>query len=214
MSFISARCFSVSRQLCSHIGSSPIYLAAETKFSVSALNIPKVIRKGNKSLKLSQMVTVEGPKGQVAMEMPDFVKVQADSSGAKLNVSVLDTSDKIQRSMWGTMRSHINNHVTGVSEGHLATLKFVGTGYRAQVEQDGKFVSVKVGASVMQGLTVPEGIKVTSPVPTSLIIEGCDKQQVHLFAAKLRNFHPPEPYKGKGIYVNNETIKLKDKKIK
>lgn len=101
-----------------------------------------------------------------------------------------------------------------MSEGHLATLKFVGTGYRAQLEQDGKFVSIKVGASEMQGLPVPEGIKVSSPVPTSLIIEGCNKQQVLLYAANLRNFHPPEPYKGKGIYVNNETIKLKDKKIK
>lgn len=214
MSSIGTRCFSMSRRLWSHIGSSPIYLAPETKFSISALKVPKVIRKGNKSLKLSQIVTVEGPKGQIAMEMPDFVKVQADSSGAKLNVSILDTTDKIQRSMWGTTRSHINNHVTGVSEGHLATLKFVGTGYRAQLEQDGKFVSIKVGASEMQGLPVPEGIKVSSPVPTSLIIEGCNKQQVLLYAANLRNFHPPEPYKGKGIYVNNETIKLKDKKIK
>lgn len=214
MSFISTRFFSISCQLRSHIGSSPVYLAPETKYSVSALNVPKVIRKGNKSLKLSQSVRVEGPKGHLTMEMPDFVKLQADSSGGKLNVSVFDTNDKIQRSMWGTMRSHISNHITGVSEGHLATLKFVGTGYRVQLEQDGKFVSVKVGASVMQGLPVPEGIKVTSPVPTSLIIEGCNKQQVHLFAANLRRFHPPEPYKGKGIYVNNETIKLKDKKIK
>lgn len=214
MSFISSRCFSTSRQLWSHIGSSPVYLAPETKFSVSALNVPKMIRKSNKSLRLSQLFSVEGPRGQITMEVPDFVKVEANSSGSKLNVSVSDSTDKIQRSMWGTMRSLLHNHVIGVSEGHLATLKFVGTGYRTQVEQDGKYVSVKVGASVAQGLPVPDGIKVTSPVPTSLIIEGCDKQRVHLFAAKLRNFHPPEPYKGKGIYVNNETIKLKDKKIK
>lgn len=159
MSSIGTRCFSMSRRLWSHIGSSPIYLAPETKFSISALKVPKVIRKGNKSLKLSQIVTVEGPKGQIAMEMPDFVKVQADSSGAKLNVSILDTTDKIQRSMWGTTRSHINNHVTGVSEGHLATLKFVGTGYRAQLEQDGKFVSIKVGASEMWAYQSQRGSK-------------------------------------------------------
>lgn len=173
-----------------------------------------MIRKGNKSLKLSQLIMVEGPKGKVGLEVPDFVKVHADENGAKINVSVLDASDKIQKSMWGTVRSLINNNITGVSEGHLATLKFVGTGYRAQLEQNGKFVSVKVGASVMQGLHVPDGITVKAPGPTSLIIEGSNKQQVHLFAANLRKFHPPEPYKGKGIYVNNETITLKDKKIK
>lgn len=214
MSFISTRLFSVSRRACSHIGSAPIYLAPETKFAISPMVVPKVIRKGNKSLKLSQLITVEGPKGKIDMEIPDFVNVKVDGTGAKMNVSILDDSNKMQKAMWGTVRSHINNHITGVSEGHLATLKFVGTGYRAMLEQNGKFVSVKVGASVMQGLQVPEGITVKAPGPTSLIIEGPNKQQVHLFAANLRKFHPPEPYKGKGIYVNNETITLKDKKIK
>ncbi|AQZ17395.1 MRPL6 (YHR147C) [Zygosaccharomyces parabailii] len=214
MSLISTRLFSVSRRVCSHIGSSPIYLAPDTKYSITTMTVSKVIRKGNKSLKLSQLVMVEGPKGKVGLEIPDFVKVHADENGAKINVSVLDASDKIQKSMWGTVRSLISNNITGVSEGHLATLKFVGTGYRAQLEQNGKFVSVKVGASVMQGLHVPDGITVKAPGPTSLIIEGSNKQQVHLFAANLRKFHPPEPYKGKGIYVNNETITLKDKKIK
>ncbi|CDO94793.1 unnamed protein product [Kluyveromyces dobzhanskii CBS 2104] len=214
MSFASRRLFSVSALLRSHIGSSPVYLTPETKFVVESMTLPKIIRKGNKSLKLSQSVTVSGPLGKVDMEVPDFVSISHDESSAKIEVTVKDASDKTQRSMWGTVRSHINNHVTGVNEGHMAVLKFVGTGYRAQLEENGAFVNVKVGASVKQGLDVPEGITVKSPVPTSLILEGVNKQQVLLFAANLRKFHPPEPYKGKGIYVNNETIKIKDKKIK
>lgn len=215
MSISIKRCFSFTCRLRSHIGSAPVYLTPETKISVMPLKVPKIIRKGNKSMTLSQLATIEGPKGKISMEIPDFISVKSpENDASRLSVSVVNSEDKIQRSMWGTTRSHINNHVNGVNEGHLASLKFVGTGYRAQLEDNGKFVSVKVGASVPQGLHIPEGITVSAPTPTSLIIEGCNKQQVLLFAANLRKFHPPEPYKGKGIYVNNETIKLKDKKIK
>lgn len=214
MSFSSKRFFSLTCALRSHIGSAAIYLTPQTKVSVMPLVVPKIIRKGNKSLKLSKVATVEGPKGKIDMDIPDFVSVEIEDDKTKLSVSVVNPEEKIQRSMWGTVRSHLNNHVSGVNEGHLATLRFVGTGYRAQLEQNDTFVNVKVGASVRQGLTIPEGITVKSPAPTSLLIEGCNKQQVLLFAANLRKFHPPEPYKGKGIYVNNETIKLKDKKIK
>lgn len=211
---VSKRLFSSASTLRSHIGSLPVYITQETKFSTSNLTPSRVIRKGNKSLKLSQIFTVTGPKGELSMDVPDFVNVEHDSKGSKLTVSVVDSMDKTQKSMWGTVRSTLNNNIIGVNEGHMAILKFVGTGYRAQLEDNGKFVSVKVGASILQGLPVPEGITVQSPSPTSLIVEGCNKQQVYLFAANLRKFHPPEPYKGKGIYVDGETIKIKDKKIK
>lgn len=191
-----------------------MYLTPETKLTMIPLKTPKIIRKGNKSMNLSQTVTIEGPRGMVTVDVPDFIKISKDQENAKLNINVNSPEDKMQRSMWGTVRSHINNHIIGVNEGHLASLRFVGTGYRAQLEKNGTFVSVKVGASVVQGLDIPQGISVQLPAPTSLIVEGCNKQQVLLFAANLRKFHPPEPYKGKGIYVNNETIKLKDKKIK
>ncbi|SCU86743.1 LAFA_0E02784g1_1 [Lachancea sp. 'fantastica'] len=208
------RQFSVSKITHSHIGSLPVFTTRDTKFELSELRPPNVIRKGNKSLTLSQILSVTGPKGKLSMQVPEFVKIKEDVENGKISVSVQNETDKMQKALWGTVRSHLNNHVVGVNEGHMAVLKFVGTGYRAQLQQEGKFVSVKVGASIMQGLPVPEGISVTSPTPTSLIIEGCNKQQVYLFAANLRKFHPPEPYKGKGIYVNDEKIVLKDKKIK
>ena len=214
MSLLQKRLFSVTAAASSHIGSKAIFATPETKISVTPLEQPKLIQKGRKRLTLSQMVTVSGPRGEIKMDMPDFATLEIDPQTSKISVSVKDSNDKIQRSMCGTLRSLINNHITGVNEGHLAILKFVGTGYRAQLANDGRYVGVKVGASIPQGLDVPNGITVQSPSPTTLIIEGCDKQQVMLFAAKLRRFHPPEPYKGKGIYVNDETIKLKNKKIK
>ncbi|CAL9731490.1 large ribosomal subunit protein uL6m [Monosporozyma unispora] len=211
---LSRRTLSSSAILRSHVGGSGIFTTPETQVKIEPLDPPTLIQKGIKRLVLNQLVTVTGPKGEVTMEVPNFANIKIDEEHRRINVSVLDTEKKLQKSMWGTIRSHIQNHVIGVNEGHLAVLKFIGTGYRAQLENDGKYIGVKVGASIPQGLYVPEGITATLPAPTTLILEGCNKQQVMLLAAKIRNFHPPEPYKGKGIYVNNEKIKLKNKKIK
>lgn len=208
------RNLSKSCVLRSHIGGASIFTTPETQIKIEPLREPKLIQNGVKRLILDRLVTVTGPKGQASLQIPDFSNIDIDEDHRKVKVSVQDTSQKIQKSMWGTIRSTLNNHIVGVNEGHLAILKFVGTGYRAQLEKDGKYIGVKVGASIPQGLDVPEGISVKLPVPTTLILEGCDKQKVMLLAAKLRDFHPPEPYKGKGIYVNNEKIKLKNKKIK
>lgn len=204
----------MSRAVQSHVGSMPIYVAPEVNVSIGPMSVAKTIRKGRGLLSLAQVISVESPKGTLKLEVPDFISMEKDKDSGKVTISVKDNESKLQKSMWGTVRSLVNNHIVGVTEGHMAILKFVGTGYGARLENDGKFVNIKVGASIKQGLDVPEGITVKSPSLTSLIIEGSDKQQVLLFAAKLRDFHPPEPYKGKGIYVNGETIKLKAKKIK
>lgn len=211
---LSRRSLSCTTILKSHVGGSGIFTTPETHVKIEPLDPPTVIQKGIKRLMLNQLVTVTGPKGEVSMEVPDFASIDINQEQRKINVSVMDADAKLQKSMWGTIRSHLHNHVIGVNEGHLAVLKFVGTGYRAQLEKDGRYIGVKVGASIPQGIDVPEGITATLPAPTTLILEGCNKQQVMLLAAKIRDFRPPEPYKGKGIYVNNETIKLKNKKIK
>lgn len=211
----SRRLFSASALRPSYIGSAPIFLPSEVQIDFSELDEPIVIRKGRSVLNMTKSAKVSGPKGELRLNIPDFLTFVKNNE--KLSLKIVDESDKQQKALWGTTRAVLNNHVTGVSEGHLAMLRLVGTGYRAQIEDrpDGsKFVAMKVGASITQGLTVPQGITVSSPVPTRVIIEGIDKQQVKLFAAKLRAFHPPEPYKGKGVYVDDETIKIKDKKIK
>jgi large subunit ribosomal protein L6 len=111
-----------------------------------------------------------------------------------------------------------------VSEGHTAILRLVGVGYRATIENTAttaspefegqQFVSLKVGYSHPIELPVPRGVKATVPQPTRILLEGIDKQVVLQFAAHIREWRVPEPYKGKGIFVNGETIKLKAKKIK
>jgi large subunit ribosomal protein L6 len=100
----------------------------------------------------------------------------------------------------------------------------IGVGYRATVEPTAatvkpeypgqQFVSLKVGYSHPIELGVPLGMKASTPQPTRLLLEGVEKEVVNQFAAKIRMWRKPEPYKGKGIFVNDETIKLKAKKIK
>ena len=124
----------------------------------------------------------------------------------------------------GTTRAYLQNHILGVSEGHTAILRLVGVGYRATVEPTAitvspeypgqQFVSLKVGYSHPIELPVPLGVKASTPLPTRILLEGIDKEDVKSFAAKIREWRKPEPYKGKGIFVNEETIKLKAKKIK
>jgi len=124
----------------------------------------------------------------------------------------------------GTVRAYLQNHIMGVSEGHTAILRLVGVGYRATVENSAvtkspeyagqQFVSLKVGYSHPIELGVPPGVKASTPQPTRILLEGSNKEVVNQFAAEIREWRKPEPYKGKGIFVNAETIKLKAKKIK
>ncbi|KAI0462126.1 hypothetical protein LJB42_004213 [Komagataella kurtzmanii] len=214
---IGVRSFSTSLKSLSHIGSAAIFLPKEVTLKVSSVLHPTIIKKGKNTITLNQQCFIEGPRGLLKMELPDFVQVKSDNESSKLTVEVENSKDRIQRSMWGTVRSTLNNHVVGVTEGHLTMLKLQGTGYRVSLveEEDGRtFVSMKIGKCISEGFYKPEGIELQNPQPNRLVISGNDKQKVKLFAGTLRNLHPPEPYKGKGIYIDNETIKLKDKKIK
>lgn len=121
----------------------------------------------------------------------------------------------------GTSWAYLNNYVMGVSEGHTAILRLVGVGYRATVEQRaGKeqypgqpFLCLKLGFTHPVEEGVPKGVKVSTPTPTRILLEGTDREAMMSFAGKVRLWRPPEPYKGKGIFINDQTIKLKGKKI-
>ena len=123
----------------------------------------------------------------------------------------------------GTVRAYLHNYIQGVTVGHTAILRLVGVGYRASVEPTAvtktaaypgqKFVSLRLGYSHPIELGVPENVTASCPQPTRILLEGINKEVVKQFAAKIREWRKPEPYKGKGIFVNDETIKLKSKKI-
>lgn len=122
----------------------------------------------------------------------------------------------------GTSWSYLRNYIMGVSEGHTAILRLVGVGYRATVERRrGKeqfpgqqFLCLKLGFTHPVEEAIPRGVKVTTPSPTRILLEGTDREVLMSFAGRVRKWRPPEPYKGKGVFINDQTIKLKQKKIK
>jgi len=158
------------------------------------------------------------------MTLPEFIDLEHDTATRKAYVTVRDREISQQRAMWGTTRAYLQNHILGVSEGHTAILRLVGVGYRATVENTAttkspefegqQFVVLKVGYSHPIELPVPKGVKATVPQPTRILLEGVNKEVMLQYAAEIRQWRVPEPYKGKGIFVNGETIKLKAKKIK
>ena len=214
---ILSRKFSSRTSLMSNIGKQPVVLAEGVSCFAEDLPLEfcKRFSKGKTSVFLNKQIVVKGPRGILRSIVPGFVQLKVEDNAASIVVE--DTEDKFQRSMWGTARSILDNSVVGASEGHLSIVKFVGTGYRATIE-DGpegkKYVALRIGFPYIPKLEVPDGLTVSLPNPTRLIIEGLDKQKVKLFAARIREHKKPEPYKGKGIFVDNETITLKEKKVK
>ncbi|KAJ1839900.1 54S ribosomal protein L6 mitochondrial [Coemansia sp. RSA 2703] len=198
-----------TRQM-SHIGSLPVKYPS----AVQITHTPTPFSTTDARFFNKSTLTVSGPLGTRTMAIEPFVKLSMEDLGgeSQVTVQVEDSGEKKQRQMWGTTRALINNCVTGVTEGFSATLRFVGVGYRAAVEE-GR-LALRLGYSHPISLEIPQGLKVSVPVPTRVLISGVDLQQVKLFAAKVREWKKPEPYNQKGIFINDETIRKKDGKKK
>ncbi|HEX6064332.1 MAG TPA: 50S ribosomal protein L6 [Longimicrobiales bacterium] len=149
-------------------------------------------------------VKVKGPKGELSRTFEPSMKVRVEDN----EILVERPSDeKRERALHGLTRALLANMVTGVTEGFKKTLEIVGVGYRA--EKKGKNLVVSVGYSHPVNYPEPQGITLSTPAPTTIVIEGIDKQKVGQVAAELREFRPPEPYKGKGIRYQGEQVRRK-----
>ncbi|MCF6280699.1 MAG: 50S ribosomal protein L6 [Candidatus Polarisedimenticolaceae bacterium] len=156
-----------------------------------------------------QDVTIKGPKGSLGMTVHPFVTVSQNDNA----ISVAPGKEsKEQWAMAGTTRALINNMVTGVCAGFEKKLKLIGVGYRAQAK--GRVLNLSLGFSHPVEYSVPEGVDISTPSQTEIILTGCDKQQVGQVAAEVRAFRPPEPYKGKGVRYADEVVVRKEAKKK
>jgi len=152
-------------------------------------------------------VTVKGGKGELSWTMPEGITAAVD--GAVLTVSRADESRKL-RALHGTNRSLLANMVEGVSKGFIKELEIVGVGFKAAVK--GKALDLALGKSHPILHPIPAGVTVTVTDNTKVKVEGIDKQIVGQFAAEVRGYYPPEPYKGKGIHYVGEYIRRKEGK--
>jgi large subunit ribosomal protein L6 len=156
-----------------------------------------------------QQVTAKGKLGQLSMILNRDVKPELE--GDKVWVRPLNETKKT-RMAWGMSRNMIRNMVTGVSAGFTVGLEINGVGYRAAVQ--GKNLNLQLGYSHDVVFQIPEGITIKCDKPTSISISGADKQRVGQVAAVIRSYRGPEPYKGKGIKYESETIRRKEGKKK
>ena len=156
------------------------------------------------------VLTAKGKLGELKLPLSSHVAV--DVADGKVAVKPVDTTQAQASMMWGTTRSLIAGMVKGVSEGFSKTLEISGTGYRAAVQ--GKNLVMNLGYSHDIVYAIPEGIKITTPRPTAVTVEGIDKQRVGQVALDIRSFRKPEPYKGKGVRYETETIRRKEGKKK
>ena len=175
----------------SRIGVRPITIPAGVEISVEDGNIVKV----------------KGPKGELSQQIGKNLSVEIEDG--VLKVTRPDDSRE-NRSQHGLGRTLINNMIEGVTNGFQKTLKLVGVGYT--VSKQGNKLVIKLGYSHPIELVDPEGITTEAPDATTIIVKGSDKTQVGNYAANIRAWRAPEPYKGKGVLYDGEVVHKKEGK--
>ena len=146
-------------------------------------------------------VVVKGQFGTLERTIPEVIRVEQTDGNLIVGVT---NETRANKALHGLYRTLINNMLVGVSEQFLITLELKGVGYRASVQA--KSLVLNLGYSHPVNIDIPDGVEVEVVQNTTLNIKACDKEQLGLFAAKVRSWRPPEPYKGKGILYKGEKI--------
>ena len=161
------------------------------------INIPKNVDVNYTNSK----ITVKGKFGTLETKIPDGINIIQNDD--QLNVNLKEETKSV-RALHGLYRTLINNMVIGVSEQFDLTLILKGVGYRAAVQ--GKEIVLSLGYSHPVKLEIPKDISVEIVQNTTINLKSCDKELLGLFAANIRTWRQPEPYKGKGILYKDEQI--------
>ena len=175
----------------SRIGKKPIEVPAKVKVNVGA----------------EGAVTVEGPKGKLSWNLPAAVRARVEGSTVSVD---RDGETRQVKALHGLSRALIANMVAGVNEGFKKELEIQGVGFKAAVQ--GQKLNLSLGKSHPILFEIPTSVKITVAESTKITIEGADKHLVGQTAADIRAFHPPEPYKGKGIRYAGEQVRRKEGK--
>ncbi|EXB83377.1 50S ribosomal protein L6 [Morus notabilis] len=205
-----------------------VFLGERNGFSVSSVPVSRVgfvkknieckeSRIGKQAIEVPSNVTitlegqglkVKGPLGELSLNYPREVKVEREESGILRVRKAVETRRANQ--MHGLFRTLTDNMVVGVSKGFEKRLQLVGVGYRAMLE--GKDLVLSLGFSHPVRMTIPNGIQVKVEDNTRIVVSGYDKSEIGQFAASIRKWRPPEPYKGKGVKYADEVIRRKEGK--
>lgn len=149
-------------------------------------------------------IRVKGPKGELRQTFRPEMQIVREEGQLRVE---RPSDSKTDRALHGLTRALLSNMVEGVTEGFKKTLEIVGVGYRA--EKKGNTLVLHVGYSHVIEYPEPEGITISTPNATTVVVEGIDRQKVGQVAAEIRAYRPPEPYKGKGIRYQGEIVRRK-----
>jgi large subunit ribosomal protein L6 len=180
-----------------------------SRVSSAPVLVPKEVQ-----LKFSDgLLFVKGPLGELSLSLSPLVKVTQSHDSLRF-----DSEEAIQikasDAIVGTCRQLTKNMVTGVTKGFEKRLTLNGVGYKAQVDANGRRLTLSVGYSHPVHKNMPSGISLESVSPTEFVIKGVDCQLVGQVAADIRSVRPPEPYKGKGVRYSDEVVVIKETKKK
>jgi large subunit ribosomal protein L6 len=176
----------------SRVGKSPVELPEKVEVTIVA-----------------DRISVKGPLGTLEQSITPNVRIEKIEKSLEIK---LNDDSRQANAISGTLRALVANMVHGVSKGFEKKLNLVGVGYRAQAQGDKLNLTLGFSHPVVHQL--PKGVKAETPTQTEIIIKGADKQLVGQVAADVRNYRPPEPYKGKGVRYADERIVLKETKKK
>ncbi|ARC36325.1 50S ribosomal protein L6 [Paracoccus yeei] len=170
---------------------------------------PVALPKGVTAEIKGQTIEVKGPKGTRSFTATDDVTLALEDGSVKVTPR---GASKRARQQWGMTRSMVENLTVGVSTGFKKELEIQGVGYRASMQ--GKTLKLALGYSHDVNFETPEGVTITAPKQTEIVVEGIDQQLVGQVAANIREWRQPEPYKGKGIRYKGEVVFRKEGKKK
>ena len=172
---------------------------SQSRVGKKVISLPKGVE-----LKMTgNTITAKGPKGELSAEVLPGISMSVEDGEATIKQASTERSAK---AVHGLSRALVNNLVVGVSQGFSKTLEIIGTGYRAQVA--GNKLTLNLGFSHPIEYPLPKGITATVD-GNRLTVSGIDKSVVGQVAAELREFRPPEPYKGKGVRYVDEYVRRK-----
>ena len=156
---------------------------------------------------IDNLITVKGPLGELKQLLTDDVEIKKEDATLIFSAK---KSTKFSKAMSGTIRSLVQNMVTGVSVGFERKLTLMGVGYRATVQ--GSNINLELGFSHPVNHKLPDGVTAQTPSPTEILLKSSNKQMIGQVASEIRAYRPPEPYKGKGVRYSDEYVAIKEAK--
>lgn len=170
-------------------------------------NAAVAVPKGVTLTTAGRTVSAKGPKGTLSFEIPEGVEMEQADGRLTFKRAA---NDNRHRAMHGMVRARVANLITGVSTGFTRELEIIGVGYRAAVK--GQVLELTLGYSHGVSYTLPDGVKAEVTKENKVILTGADRVALGQCASDIRDFRPPEPYKGKGVKYAEETILRKEGK--